>query len=31
MPVITYPKLRKFAKKYPDTTNALDSGFKILT
>ena len=31
MHVIAYPKLRKFAEKYPDTKNALDRWFKILS
>ena len=31
MHVIAYPKLREFAKKYPDTKNALDRWFKILS
>ena len=31
MHVIAYPKIRKFAEKYPDTKNALDRWFKILS
>jgi len=30
MHVIAYPKIRKFAEKYPDTKNALERGFKTL-
>jgi len=31
MHVIAYPKIRKFAEKYPDTKNALDRCFKTLS
>lgn len=31
MHVIAYPKIRKFAEKYPDTKKALDRWFKILS